>query len=66
MTDVDALTCRSPDRCRTCEHSLGPRGCALEAELEAALVALGTADAPKARGVPVLLKVDARPQTATA
>lgn len=60
----DALDCRSPARCRTCEHFVRD-ACALEAGLEAALVALGAAPRPAIR-VALALADDRRATFATA
>ena len=64
MSLPDALECRSPDRCRTCEHFVRD-ACSLEAELEAALIALGAAPRPAIR-VALALTDDRRGNVAIA
>lgn len=46
VTMPDALTCRARSACAACEHWRGARGCALEADLEEALVALALVERP--------------------
>ena len=56
---MESLACKSPSRCRVCEHFDAAAGCALEAAVDDALEALALQARPR---IPVrgLVRADAR------
>gem|GEM_PF-6226854 len=52
---MESMSCKSPARCRSCEHFEAGVGCALEMDVDLALEAIALAARPRILARPALL-----------